>query len=79
MKISFTTAPRFRRPLGLGTGLQTVIEAGLVIAPLPAATKRRLHNCAGCNRSAARLNKAVPNINPLASSKMQPPAASDDQ
>lgn len=66
MKISFTTPPRFRRPLALGTVLQTVIEAGLALAPLPSKTKQRLRNCRGCAHDVARLNQAVPNINPLA-------------
>lgn len=72
MKISFTTPPRLRQPLGLGTAIKTAIHAGVAIAPLPAKTKQQIRQCAGCGRRAAKLDRAAPNINPLATKSPDP-------
>ena len=66
MKTSFTTQPRFpwRRRLGLGDAVASIARpiAGVVDAIAGTNVKR----CAGCRRRRLGLNRALPNINPLA-------------
>lgn len=47
---------------GIGTAIQTVIHAGVDLAPLPAKTKRAIKNCIPCNQRARRWNRAGKNL-----------------
>lgn len=51
---------------GLGDMAQDIIHVGIMITPLSHRQKQRLQNCSGCKKGIARLNKAVPNVNPFA-------------
>ncbi len=52
---------RIRGRVGLGTAISQIIHA----APMPRRMRQRLRNCPGCKKRVARLDLAVPNINPF--------------
>lgn len=70
-----------RKTIGLGDAVAAVatpIARALRLPCIDPAT-RQLRPESGCAKRKARLNKAVPNVNPLAPPQMQPPGEPDQK
>lgn len=56
---------KYRKPIGFGDAVKATIHAALDIVPMSTSTRSKIKGCSGCAARAARLNAAIPNINPF--------------
>lgn len=59
MKPAIITRSERKRRIGLGTVLQKVIHAGVDMAPISEAMKKRIKGCRSCGRRARALDRRI--------------------
>lgn len=53
---------KYRKPIGIGDVVKSIIHTAVDISPLTPATKDRIKQCTQCAKRAAALNAMLPNI-----------------